>query len=72
MIWALIRLFRRRRPVALPPCCTGASEHTDTLEVVGGTVLRWRCLDCGRIAFVGWVFTGVSNRKPHTWEHPDA
>lgn len=74
MIWALIRLWRRLRTRETPPLAPHCAidVHRDTLEPAGGYLLQLRCLDCGRTEVLGWVFAGVSNRRPQPWEHDDA
>lgn len=47
-------------------------EHRETVAASFG-VLQFRCIDCGAHRMLGWIFVGVSNRKPYPWQrHPDA
>lgn len=46
-------------------------DHRETVESAFG-ILQLRCVDCGAHRALGWVFLGVSNRKPHPWEERDA
>lgn len=56
----LRRVFARTIVERRAPC----AHDRETLDLWGGYALRWRCLDCGETRMAGWVFTGVSNRKP--------
>lgn len=60
MSGALIRLWRRA-----VDCRRG--RHRETIECAFG-VLRARCVDCDTHRAIGWVFLGVSNRRPHPWQ----
>lgn len=65
-------LWRRLRQPDVRETHCAADLHRDTVEAFGGYVLRARCLDCGRVEFLGWVVASVSQRRLHPWERPDA
>lgn len=44
-------------------------DHRDTVECEFG-ILQYRCLDCGALDVLGFVFLHVSNKAPHHYR-PD-
>jgi hypothetical protein len=62
----LRRLWRR-----VVYCSRG--QHRETIDGAYGSMLRTRCVDCGSMHFIGWVFRFATN-KLHShfpWDRPD-